>query len=408
MTTHQRGALARDESTAAPSLDIDPFSVGFLSAPHPFHEAMRQAGPVVELTKYGVWAMARHAQVHPALADWRTFSSARGVGIDDFAKTKPWRPPSLLLEIDPPLHDRTRAVMQRVLSVGALRKLRDDFGAKADALADELVERRRFDAIKDLAEVYPLRVFPDAIGLIPEGRENLLPYGGMVFNSFGPRNELFEQSIRDCQQVLEWIFAQCKREALGPDGFGAAIWAAVDTGEIAPAEAEVLVRALLTAGLDTTVIGLGTTIHAFATHPDQWDLLAAEPSLLRPSFDEAIRWESPVQTFFRTTTRPVEVEGVGIDEGSKVLLFLGAANRDPRFWDRPEAFDIRRKTLGHVAFGNGIHNCVGQMVARLEAEMMIGALLRRVQRIDIVGEPKRKLNNTLRSLASLPVEVKPR
>ena len=207
--------------------------------------------------------------------------------------------------------------------------------------------------------------------------------------------------------MLDWIFAQCKREALTPDGFGAAIWAAVDGGEIAPDEAEVLVRALLTAGLDTTVIGLGTSMHAFASNPDQWTLLRENPSLLRPSFDEAIRWESPVQTFFRTTTQDVEVEGTTIDKDSKVLLFLGAANRDPRAWPDPEKFDIRRKTQGHVAFGNGIHICVGQMVARLEAEMMIGALMRRVKKIDIVGAPVRKLNNTLRSLASLPVEVTP-
>jgi 4-methoxybenzoate monooxygenase (O-demethylating) len=396
-----------DAPAAAPTLDIDPFSNEFLSDPHPFHDRMRDAGPVVRLSHYGIWAMARHAQVHPALANWEVFSSARGVGIDDFAKGKPWRPSSLLLETDPPLHDRTRTVMNRVLSVGALRKMRENFAAKAEALADELVERRRFDAIHDLAEVYPLQVFPDAVGLRPDGRENLLPYGGMVFNSFGPRNELFEQSTRDCAPVLDWIFAQCKREALTPDGFGAAIWSAVDAGEIAPDEAEVLVRALLTAGLDTTVIGLGTSFHAFASNPDQWDALRENPALLRPSFDEAIRWESPVQTFFRTTTRDVEVEGVTIEKDSKVLLFLGAANRDPRNWPDPQKFDIRRKTHGHVAFGNGIHICVGQMVARLEAEMMMGTLMRRVKKIDIVGTPVRKLNNTLRSLASLPVEVTP-
>ena len=203
-----------DAPVAAPTLDIDPFSREFLSEPHPFHDEMRDAGPVVRLSRYGIWAMARHAQVHPALANWQVFGSARGVGIDDFAKGKPWRPSSLLLEVDPPLHDRTRTVMNRVLSVGALRKMRENFAARADALAEKLVERRRFDAIHDLAEVYPLQVFPDAVGLRADGRENLLPYGGMVFNSFGPRNELFEQSTRDCAPVLDWIFAQCKREAL--------------------------------------------------------------------------------------------------------------------------------------------------------------------------------------------------
>ena len=153
--------------------------------------------------------------------------------------------------------------------------------------------------------------------------------------------------------------------------------------------------------------GLGSAILAFATYPDQWQILLDDTSLVKAAFDEVLRWESPVQTFFRTTTRPVDIEGIEIPQDEKVLLFLASANRDPRRWEEPEKFDISRRPTGHVALGNGIHVCVGQMVARLEAEMMLGALAERVKRIEIVGEPKRKLNNTLRSLASLPVEVTP-
>ena len=207
--------------------------------------------------------------------------------------------------------------------------------------------------------------------------------------------------------MLAWIFESCAREQLAPQGFGAAIWAAYDRGDIAESEAHILVRALLTAGLDTTVNGLGSAILAFATYPDQWRILLDDKSLLKVTFDEVLRWESPVQTFFRTTTRPVDIEGIEIPPDEKVLLFLASANRDPRRWEEPEKFDISRRPTGHVGLGNGIHVCVGQMVARLEAEMMLGALAERVKRIEIVGEPKRKLNNTLRSLATLPVEVTP-
>jgi cytochrome P450 len=112
-----------------------------------------------------------------------------------------------------------------------------------------------------------------------------------------------------------------------------------------------------------------------------------------------------VQTFFRTTTRSVEVDGVTIPEDCKVLLFLAAANRDPRQWENPEAFDIARRALGHVAFGAGVHACVGQAIARMEVELVIAALVRRVERIQLIGEPKRRLNNTLHAWASLPVRV---
>ena len=137
----------------------------------------------------------------------------------------------------------------------------------------------------------------------------------------------------------------------------------------------------------------------------QWQALREKPALVPPAFDEVLRWESPIQTFFRTTTRTVDIGGVEISQDAKVLLFLASANRDPRRWDEPERFDVNRRAAGHVAFGAGIHLCVGQMLARLEAEMLMTALAARVERIDIVGEPQRKLSNSLRQFASLPVEV---
>jgi 4-methoxybenzoate monooxygenase (O-demethylating) len=120
-----------------------------------------------------------------------------------------------------------------------------------------------------------------------------------------------------------------------------------------------------------------------------------------------VRFESPVQTFFRTTTRAVEIGGVPIGGGRKVLMFLGAANRDPRRWERPEEYDIARRTSGHVGFGNGVHMCVGQLLARLEGEVLLAAMARRVESIEIAGPVKRRYNNTLRGLASLPVTIQP-
>src|SRR5439155_9004079 len=112
-------------------------------------------------------------------------------------------------------------------------------------------------------------------------------------------------------------------------------------------------------------------------------------------------WESPVQTFFRTTTCEVEIAGCRIPAGEKVLLFLAAANRDPRRWNDPERFDIRRNAAGHLGFGMGIHRCVGLSIARLEAELVLTALARKVERIKISGQPERKPNNTLHAWKSL-------
>src|SRR5262249_28750931 len=161
---------------------------------------------------------------------------------------------------------------------------------------------------------------------------------------------------------------QGRRENLRPDGIGMLIHEAAHRGEITAEAATMLVRALLQAGLDTTVNSLAAAVHALAIFPDEWAKLRAAPSLAKNAFDEAIRFESRVQTFFRTATRSTLLGGVPVNEGAKVLLFLGAANRDPRKWNDPDRYDITRGQLGHVGFGAGIHACVGQLLAKMEGE----------------------------------------
>jgi cytochrome P450 len=388
-----------------PVISADPFSLENLIDPHDLHEQMREAGPVVYLDSYGIWGMARYEQVNAALKGWETFSSAAGAGLSNFRKEKPWRIPSLLLEADPPAHTRAREIVGPILAPPVLKALRGEFEREATLLVERLATLGSFDAVTELAEAYPLKVFGDAVGLPEEGREHLLPYANMVFNAFGPRNQLLEAAMADAQAVQQWIMDNCRRETLRPGSFGAQIWAAVDAGKIPEEWAPLLVRSLLSAGLDTTINGIAASIYALASHPEQWSLLRQEPSLANLAFEETVRWESPVQTFFRTTMREVEVAGVRIPAGEKVLLFLGAANRDPRRWTDPNRFDIRRNASGHVGFGMGIHRCVGQTVSRVEAEIVLTALARRVERIEITGQPQRKPNNTLRAWSSLPVTI---
>jgi 4-methoxybenzoate monooxygenase (O-demethylating) len=394
-------------AASAPISDIDPFCADFFENPFPACEELREMGAVVRLARYSVWAVARYAEVRMVLNDWQTFCSSRGAGLTDFARERSWRPKSLVLEADPPLHDRTRRVLNRVLSASVLRRLRNKFADAADTLIEELVERGSFDAIADLAEAYPLTVFPDAMGMPRDNRRFLLPYSNMAFNSFGPRNQFFEEAVTDARPVLAWLQRQMQRDAFAPGSFGAEIHATADTGELTEEEAPLVARALLTAGVDTTVSGIGAAIYCLARFPEQFEMLRADPSLARAAFEEAIRYETPVQTFFRTTTRPVEIEGIAVDEGEKVLMFLGAANRDPRHWERPDDYEVTRRIVGHVGFGSGIHQCVGQLLARIEGECVLSALARKVASIEITGPTRRRYNNTLRALASLPVSIRP-
>jgi cytochrome P450 len=391
----------------APRLAIDPFDEAFLANPYAHHEALREAGPAVWLEPIQAYGMARFGEVQAALKDHGTYCSARGVGLSDFAVETPWRPPSLLLESDPPLHDRTRGLMNRIVSLKALKELRPVWEERAEALAERLVEQRQFDAATELGETYPMLVFPDTIGVPEEGREQLLLYAAAAFNAFGPRNQIFDDGMTRAADAVGWVANACKRENLAQGGWGMAVYDAADRGECTADEAERLVRSFLTAGVDTTVNGIGHMMLAFASFPDEWQKLRERPELIKRAFEESLRWDSTVQTFFRTTTEEVSVGDVAIPDGSKVLLFLAAANRDPRKWEDPDLFVIDRPLGGHVAFGFGIHQCLGQMVARMEAELVFSALLKRVKSIRLAGKPERRLNNTLHAIASLPVEVEP-
>ncbi len=391
-----------------PLSNEDPFSAELLGEPAPFHRRLRDAGEVVYLEQYGVYAMGRYDTVHAALTNWQQFISSAGVGVSNFRREKPWRPPSLLLEADPPAHNAPRASLAKILSPRALRAYEPVWNAEAERHVDELLARAvhgvvEFDAVTELTEAFPLRVFPDAVGLEKEGREHLLPYGDYVFNAFGPHNFLVEAGTADVGVHAAWIASQCERDRLDPAGIGAAVWAAADHGDITDQQAPLIIRSILTAGVDTTIHALSAVFSSLAHAPLQWAMLRADPSLVRRAFDEAIRLESPVQTFFRTAEGDVRIGDTVVPDGEKILMFLGSANRDPRRWDSPDEFDLSRDPSGHVGFGMGVHQCVGQHVARLEATALLKALMTRVRRIEPAGPVRRHLNNTLRATASLPL-----
>lgn len=393
------------EPGSFPVSGIDPFSDDYLLNPYPYHDEMRALGPLVWLEKWNIWAVARHAEAQTILNDWRTFCSGAGVGLTNFKTDEFWRPPSPLLETDPPHHTTNRTVMNRVVSPANLKKLREGFEIAADALLDRVLHAGELDGVTDIAQPYVLKVFPDAVGLAPDDRIKLLAYGEMVFNALGPRNWVFEESFREAASVSEWVLSACRRENLSPEGLGRMVYEGVDSGEISEETALLMVRAILSAGLDTTVHAIGNILLAFAKHPKEWEKLKADPTRARASLEEVLRYESPFQCIFRTTAKPVDFAGQSMPENQKILVLLGSANRDPSKWENPTEFNLDRKTQGHLIFGTGIHGCIGQMISRLEMEVLLVAMARRVDRIDLLGEPKHKPNNTLRGLSTLPVRL---
>jgi cytochrome P450 len=383
--------------------DIDPYDPKILADPVPYYTELRRRGPLVFIPRYAVLACGRYEVTKEVFSDHTRFVSSRGVGLTDFSLETPWRAPSIILEVDPPEHGKTRRVMARVMSPGAVARLRATFEAKAEELVDRVLAKGIVDGVVDIAEAYSVAAFPPAVGLRNIDQRALVDYGAMVFNALGPDTALRRTAMAKAPTIVPWITEQCQRTNLLPDGFGADIYAAADAGELAEPEAGMLVRSLLSAGVDTTVTGIGSALWAFARNPNQFERLRADPKLARNAFEEALRFTSPVHTFCRTAAVTTTVAGIEIEEGTKILCVLGAANLDPEQWENAEKFDIGRRATGHLAFGVGIHACVGQNIARAEGDALFTAIARKVHSITPAGDAVWRPNNAIHALDRLPL-----
>jgi cytochrome P450 len=380
--------------------DVDVFDDAVLADPYPSYRRLRDAGPLVWMRRHHVWALPRYAEVRAALRDWQTFSSASGVGMTDEVNS---RPPAVLTS-DPPLHTRLRKVPQSELSARALRPIEQELRAKADALVDRLVADGTFDAVADLARLYVVSVVADLVGLPEEGRSQLLAGSDAGFNRFGPANRHYVAAAPAFHFLQEYVQTVAVPGRLDPDGMGARLYAAAGNGDLLPRECPSMMLAYVWPSIDTTIAAIGSIVRRFALHPDQWDLLRHDPRLIPAAFNETLRIDSPVRSFTRFTTREVRTDEFLLPAGTRVMLMIASANRDERYYPDPERFDVHRNPTDHLAFGNGVHHCVGAPLARLAADAVIGALARRVSRITLVEE-RQHLNNIIRSPARLTVRV---
>jgi 4-methoxybenzoate monooxygenase (O-demethylating) len=367
-------------------------------------DRLRELAPVVRLTRERISVIGRYEHVAAGLKDWHSFSS----------RSRPWHDPDsvrpeILLVDDPPEHTRIRNIIAATLSPRRLSQMAENFQADAETLVRNLMERggAALDATTDITRAFVYKVLPDLLGLPLAGRENLSAFGHMVWATLGPQNELFSEAMANTGPVIEWVDTCCNRENLDPDGLGMQMFLAADAGQITQDEAKLLVQILLSAAADTTVMTMATAIRAFSLFPDQYQLLRSDPSLLRNAFDESLRWDSPSRMAGRITTRAVEIEGVRIPEGERCGLLFAAANRDPRKWPEPDRFDIKRDLRGHVGWGYGVHACVGRVLANLEADALLGACIRHIERFEPAGEPQPWMSAIGHGPAQLPIRLIP-
>ncbi|AKN73785.1 cytochrome P450 [Streptomyces sp. PBH53] len=388
-------------------LDLSEWGEQLRRDPHPVYARLRELGPVHRVRlpaadgHYDTWLVVGYQEVRAALTDPRLANDGSRSGarpLDEELIGK------YLLLADPPQHTRLRGLVARAFTMRRVEELRPRIQRITDDLLDEMLPRGRADLIDALAYPLPITVICELLG-IPE--MDRTEFRKMSTELVAPTSAEAEHDAT--VRLAEYFTGLIEdKRCAGPTGdlLSDLIRTTAEDGDrLSPGELRGMAYLLLIAGHETTVNLIGNAVLALLTHPAQLAALRADMSLLGGAVEEALRWEGPVETSaFRYAAEPLEIGGVRIGRGDRVLVGLTAAQRDAARYAEPDRFDIRRDTRGHLAFGHGIHYCLGAPLARLEGRIAIGTLLERAPGLTLDGEPGEWLPGMLmRGVRSLPV-----
>lgn len=384
--------------------DYNPFDPATIADPYPAYQWLRNEAPVFHNAEHDIWAISRFADVYAALRDYTTYSSEQGVGSE-------YRPVPMLIAQDPPDHTRLRRIVQREFIPKAIAS----WQPKIEALVDDLVGNALeadgpVDWVDAVATPLPVWVIMEMLGLPHEDRPQVKRWSDATMAALGGRLDDVARGQTEAEIIAfaEYLFTHVQAERAAPSDNLMAHLLSPRSGEVLTNDELVSFVMLLTvAGNETTTNLLAGFVALMAQYPEQWDILRARPTLIANAIEEILRYESPIQGFFRTTAREVALHGETIPEGAKVMMLYASANRDEAAFAAADRFDVRREVSNHLAFGAGIHLCLGAPLARLEAVTLVRVLVERVARFELVGPGERAHNPLLRGWHRLPVRLIP-
>jgi cytochrome P450 len=388
-------------ATKAVDVDVDVWSDANLRDPFPLYAELRALAPVVRLVRHDCYAVTRYAEIRDLLQDWESFTSAKGVGMSPLINARGGRG---VIASDPPVHTARRRVLNSQLLPAALKPHEEFIESRAREYATQAIDRRDVEVVGELAVPFSVSVVCDLVGLPAEGRERLLPWARLGFDSWGPPGPRAEAAAAGYQSLVDYSNTVSVPEHLEPGRWGAGIYDAVDRGDLEPEAIHGVVFAYLQAGMDTTVNAIGSALYLFAHYPDQWDQVRRDPDLIPSAVNEVLRYHSPIQRYTRVANDDIEVGGVTVPADSRVVVLIGAGNRDERRFDDPDRFDVARNPIDHLGFGRGLHHCAGAGLARLELSALLTRLAERVTRAEVRGH-EWDVNATVHGLRHLDVTL---
>jgi cytochrome P450 len=398
---------------------FNPFRPQVIADPYPYCRRYREEEPVHFSEALDAWVLTRYRHVEAVLNDGR-FSANRRLARNRFAQMMtqeelrrmgPVGQVVTMLGADPPEHTRLRRLVSKAFTVRAVESLRPRIQALVEELLDAAEEKGDFDLIADLAYPLPVIVIAEMLGIPPQDRDTFKRWSDDVAASLGPLTapevaERARQSVIEMTDYFRQAVAQRRRHPR--EDLISGLVAAEEQGQ-ALSEQEVLATLilLLVAGNETTTNLIGNGMLALFRHPDQWQRLCRQPELVRTAVEELLRYESPAQATSRVALQELEIDGHRVQPYQMVMCIIGAANRDPEVFAEPDRLDIGREPNPHLAFGDGIHFCLGAPLARAEAQVALAALARRFPHL----RPREEQadwgpNYILRGLKRLPVSVR--
>lgn len=385
-----------------PTYRPDIYRAAAIIDPYPHYARLRALGPVVRLARQRVYALPRYAECKSVLRNDTAFISGEGVALNPFSNRLSR---GTTLNSDGAEHDERRKLVAHRMLPRALRAISDDVDRQAAAVVDEALDRDVVDGVSDVAAALPMAVVPDLIGWPREQRGNLLAWGGATFDILGPFNRHAVRALPNVGQTLRFARKVVRKRSVIEGSLGHDVLIASDNGQLTAAECSALMIDYIAPSLDTTISAISNALYLFATHPEQWQMIRADTTLIPNAINEVIRYESPLRAFSRKAVSDIEIAGTTIAAGTRVLVMYASANRDELEWDGPDTFDIRRDATRQLGFGQGAHACAGQGLARLETSAMLRALAERVERIELTGPPEWAVNNIIRRHDRLPVRL---
>ena len=387
-------------------LEFDPYSYEVHEDPYPFYARLRAEAPVYRNEKLGFWALSRHADVLAAFRDWQHFSSRHGVSLDLDAFHDRADTTMSFLAMDPPRHDRLRALVSRGFTPRRVTALEPHVRALSRHYLEGFAERGSCDFIGDFAGKLPMDVISEMLGVPPEDRATLREWADLVVHREPGVDGLPPAAAQSALRMLHYFSEMLadRRRQPRDDLTGALITAELDGDRLTDHEIIGFLFLMVVAGNETTTKLLGNAMYWLWRHPGQRDRLRDDPSLLPRWVEETLRYDNSTQALARLAICDVELHDRKIPAGDRVVLLVGSANRDERSFAEPDRYDLLRDTSASLSFGQGIHFCLGASLARLEARVSLEEVWKRIPdyEIDVAGAARVHSVN-VRGFAALPM-----